>query len=157
MNNKSVFFVIDPTLGKLAKWLRIMGIDAHYQTTYRNMEIEALLAEGRILLTRNRSLKHTLNPSILITSDRIQDQLIEVKEYGFLPVANDNWFRRCIICNIPLQSVQLEDARGRIPEYIISQNIRGIKFCPSCKRYLWPGSHRTKMINQLKCWGLSDD
>ena len=155
MKNKPALLVIDPTLGRLAKWLRIMGFDAHYQTSYKNMEIEILLKEGRILMTRSGKLKNSFKPSILISSDKLQDQLMELKKNGFLPVANENWFKRCIACNIPLQSVQLEDARGRIPEYIASQNIRGIKFCPSCNRYLWPGSHRTKMLKQLKNWGLS--
>ena len=155
MNNKPALLVIDPTLGRLAKWLRIMGFDAHYQTSYKNMEIEALLKEGRTLMTRNRKLKNSLRPSIFISSDKIRDQLMELKENGFLPVANENWFKRCIICNIPLLSVQIEDARGRIPEYIVDQNIGGIKFCPSCNRYLWPGSHRTRMLKQLEIWGLS--
>ena len=155
MNKKSARFVIDPALGRLAKWLRIMGIDAHYQTAYQKLELEILLAEGRILLTRNRALYNRLNPAIFIKSNNIQDQLKELKENGFLPVANKNWFKRCIICNIPLESVQIEDARGRIPEYAASQNIRGVKFCPSCQKHFWPGSHRVNILAQVKNWGLS--
>ncbi len=154
MNSESVSFVIDPTLGKLAKWLRIMGFDAHYQTSYNNMEIGIHIKDGRTLLTRNMVLMISHKPSFMIHSDKVQDQLIEMKKYGFLPVAYNEWFRRCIKCNIPLMSVQLEDARGRIPEHVLSQNTGGVKFCPSCKRYLWPGSHRVNMLNQIKNWGL---
>ena len=157
MNKKSAVFVVDTTLGRLAKWLRIIGFDAHYQPSYKNMEIENLLKDGRILLTRNKALKDNLRPSILISSDKIQNQLMEIKKIGLLPLTNKNWFRRCIRCNIPLQGVQMEDARGRIPEYITSQNIEGIKHCPSCNRYFWPGSHRRRMLKQIKDWGLSGE
>jgi uncharacterized protein with PIN domain len=157
MSTKPVEFVIDTMLGRLAKWLRIMGIDAHYQSSYKKMEIECLLKKGRILLTGNRTLKENLNPSILICSDKVQYQLMEIKKNGLLPSTDKNWFKRCIRCNIPLQSVDIDDARGRIPEYIISQNIKGIQRCPSCNRYFWPGSHRERMLEQIKGWGISGE
>ena len=155
MDNKSAGFVIDETLGRLAKWLRIMGIDAHYQSSYKKMEIENLLKNGRILLTGSRTLKDCFKPSILINSDKVQYQLTEMDKHGLLPKTNKNWFKRCIRCNSPLRSVKIEDAPGRIPEYIISQNTDGIQNCPSCNRYFWPGSHREKMLKQLKEWGLA--
>ncbi len=31
MSNEQIRFVIDSSLGTLAKWLKIMGFDAHYQ------------------------------------------------------------------------------------------------------------------------------
>jgi len=155
MSNKFAGFVIDTMLGRLAKWLRVMDLDAHYQPSYKINEIESLLKKGRILLTRNRALKDSLKPSILIDSTRVQNQLMEIKENGLLPATNKNWFKRCMRCNIPLQSVHIRDAQGRIPEYIISQNIEGrILHCPSCNRYFWPGSHRAKMLEQIKDWGL---
>ena len=157
MNNKSAGFVIDATLGRLAKWLRIMGLDAHYQSTYKKDEIENLLKKGRILLTGNRILKDNLKPSILINSDKVKYQLMQLKNNGLLPATNKNWFKRCIKCNTPLENVQIKDAQGRIPEYIISQNIEGIKQCPSCNRYFWPGSHRERMSKQIQAWGLQGE
>ena len=154
MAKKSAGFVIDTMLGRLAKWLRVMDLDVHYQSSYKKNEIESLLKKGRILLTRNSALKDRLKPSILIYSNKVQDQLMEIKENGLLPATNKNWFKRCIRCNIPLQSVRIRDAQGRIPEYIISQNIEGIQLCPSCNRYFWPGSHRKRMLKQIREWGL---
>lgn len=156
MNNKSAGFVVDTMLGRLAKWLRVMGLDAHYQSAYEKMEIENLVKKGRILVTRNRVLTDSLKPSILILSDKVQGQLMEIKRNGLLPKTSKNWFKRCIECNVPLKSVQIDHAQGRIPEYIISQHIEGIHYCPSCKRYFWPGSHRIKMLKQIKEWGLAE-
>lgn len=152
--NKPAGFVIDASLGRLAKWLRIMGIDAHYQSSYRKMEIEGLIKSGRILLTGNSTLKNSLKPSILIKSDKVQYQLMEIEKYGLLPKTGNDWFKRCIRCNIPLESAQIEDAQGRIPEYVLSQNIEDIKHCPSCNRFFWPGSHRNRMLKQIREWGI---
>ena len=154
MNNQSASFVTDSTLGRLTKWLRVMGCDAYYQSEYKKTEIERLLEKGRILLTKNRTLKSSFTPSILILSDKIQDQLIEINKHGLLPATNQNWFKRCIKCNTPLKSLQIKDAQGRIPEYIISQKIEVIHHCSSCNRYFWPGSHRENMLKQINEWGL---
>jgi uncharacterized protein len=153
-SNEQIRFLVDPSLGKLARWLKIMGFDAHYQSRYKEGEIENLFITGRILLTRDCQLKDRLNPSILINHDNIKDQLMELKNSGFLPVAREYWFRRCIVCNVLLHNAQTQNARGRIPDFIIYQNNWEIKHCSKCKRYFWPGSHRVRMIKQLEIWGL---
>ena len=155
MNDTPERFVIDATLGRLAKWLRIMGIDAHYQSSYKKPEIESLVKDGRILLTGSKALRDSLKPSILIYSDKIQYQLMELEKIGLLPKTNNNWFKRCIRCNTPLTSVNMDNTQGRIPEYIISQNIETIQHCSLCNRYFWPGSHRKRMLKQLNEWGIN--
>jgi uncharacterized protein with PIN domain len=32
--------------------------------------------------------------------------------------------------------------------------MKNIRFCPSCGRYFWPGSHRIRMEKQLNGWGF---
>jgi uncharacterized protein len=154
MDKEQVIFLVDPSLGKLARWLKIMGFDAHYQSVYKTGEMEKLLDAGRILLTKDYKLKNRLLPSILINHNNIKDQLMELKIPGFLPVDRKNWFRRCILCNALLHNVHTKDARGRIPDFIIHQKTREIKSCPKCKRHFWPGSHRVRMIRQLEEWEL---
>jgi uncharacterized protein len=153
-DNGQVRFLVDPSLGKLARWLKIMGFDAHYQSVYKNGEMEKLLNDGKILLTKDYKLKDKLTPLILINHNNIKDQLMELKKTGFLPVDRENWFGRCIICNILLHNVQTKDARGRIPDFVIQQNTGEIKSCPKCKRHFWSGSHRVRMIRQLEEWEL---
>lgn len=154
MSNEQTRFVIDSSLGTLAKWWKIMGFDTHYKSLYQGNEIEKLLKEGRTLLTKNRHLQDKLEPLLLITHNKIKDQLLELKDPGFLPMDRKYWFRRCILCNVLLHSVQTQNARGRIPDFVIHQNTGEIKFCPKCKRYFWAGSHRVRMIKQLEIWGL---
>ncbi|MBW1768681.1 MAG: hypothetical protein JRJ65_16750 [Deltaproteobacteria bacterium] len=107
-------FLADSMLGRLAKWLRVMGYDTYYQS----------------------------------------EQLQEMKQGGNLTPDRSNWFSRCLICNVRLKEAEAEKARESVPEYVLYENLAGIRFCPSCSRYFWPGSHRERMIRQLEEWGL---
>ena len=147
-------FLADSMLGKLAKWLRVMGFDTHYQTNYTQGEIETLIYQGYLLLTRHKRKKSHFPDSFFIQSDKIKGQLQELKNRGLIPSPMSKWFTRCLTCNIPIYEVPVEDARDNIPEYVFYQNITGIRFCPSCMRYYWPGSHKTRMIRQLQEWGI---
>jgi len=149
-------FLVDSMLGKLAKWLRVMGFDAHYQPVYKLGEIDKLHSGGRLLLTRNSAITSLFRPSLLINADRIKHQLYEVKDKGFLPIDKGKWFSRCLSCNIPLMTVSPKSTHSDIPEYILMRSNTGISHCPSCNRCFWKGSHRKKMINQITEWSLCE-
>ena len=153
--NKETRFLIDSMLGKLAKWLRVMGFDTHYQPVYTKEEIEKLISGGRLFITRNKSYHTKYEPLLLITSSKISDQLHEIKNKNYLHFDLEKSFSRCLLCNVILVSVKYDDS-GYIPEYILDQNPEGISYCPSCERYFWPGSHRKKMLEQITHWGLKD-
>ena len=147
-------FIIDTMLGKLAKWLRVMSYDAHYQSYYKDGELAQFIKDGRVLLSRDRKIIQEYEDSFFIKSDHVCDQLLEVKENGYIKESEIICFLRCLICNTPLEKIQVEKARGRIPEYIYNQNDNHIRFCRSCGRYFWPGSHKYRMTTQLKEWGF---
>jgi len=151
-------FIADSMLGRLAKWLRVMGYDTHYQPYYNEGVIATLIHDGRLLLSRHRPAIDMYPDSLLILSDKVQGQLEEMKEHGCLALDNAGWFSRCLICNTLLQEASLEDARAKIPEYVLYQNIAaGLSFCASCGRFFWPGSHRKRMTAQLEEWGFRYD
>lgn len=143
-------------LGRLAKWLRVMGYDTHYQPLYTIDEIDKLISNDRVFITRNKSYYTKYKPSLLITSNKINDQLHEVKNKRQLSFNLKKSFSRCLSCNVKLESVTLKSASGYIPEYILTQNPKGVSHCPACNRYFWPGSHRKKMLDQITQWGLND-
>lgn len=149
-----VRFLCDTMLGKLAKWLRIMGYDAHYQSYFQKGEIKACLNEGRLLLSSNRPITELFSTSFLILSAQVKDQLQELIDASLITSDRSRWFSRCILCNVVLKQAKKEEARERLPDYVYSQNINGIRSCSSCGRYYWPGSHREKMISMMKEWGL---
>jgi len=149
-----VRFIADSMLGRLAKWLKVMGYDTHYQPLYIEDVIGHLVHEGCWLLSRHRPTVDHYPNSLFIHSDHIRGQLHEMRSSDLITTDRSKWFSRCLICNVTLNVAESEDVRESVPEYIFYQNITGIRSCPSCGRYFWPGSHRQRMIMQLEEWGF---
>src|SRR4029077_4070197 len=97
-------FAADFMLGRLAKWLRIIGQDVIYGRHLTGYGfIRAARAESRLILTRDRSLKNKQPPPFLfIESDQFREQLAQVIQVCGLTVGN-NVFTRCVECNSVLQ------------------------------------------------------
>jgi uncharacterized protein with PIN domain len=147
-------FIADVMLGRLAKWLRVLGYDTLYQPFYKQGMIETAVREGHRLLSRHRpTVAHYAN-AMLIRSDHVKDQLYEMKNAGAITSERSQWFSRCLLCNALLQKAEEADARENVPEYVFYQSASAISACPSCGRYFWPGSHRERMVRQLEEWGL---
>jgi len=148
-------FVADSMVGKLAKWLRVLGYDTHYQPHYSPEAIDAFVRDGRILLTRHKKRAEKLGSgAVLICGNQVNEQLMKLKGELHLEPARSTWFSRCLICNAILRQAREGVAGEKIPEYVFYQNMTNIRFCPSCGRHFWPGSHRTRMEAQLKEWGI---
>ena len=147
-------FVADSTLGRLAKWLRVMGYDTIYQSFYRKDTIPELVREGRILLHRQQATVTHSPSSLLIRSDHLKAQLHEMKDTGVITPDRSRWFTRCLICNVLLKEANATVARQNVPEHVIYQSPSVIRFCPSCSRHFWPGSHRERTNRQLEEWGF---
>jgi uncharacterized protein len=144
-------FIADAMLGRLSKWLRILGYDTIYRPFYREGMIEDFMSEGRILLSKNRRLTNLYIPSLLVESDHAGGQIREIVQKNYLPLDKSQWFSRCLRCNVPLESIFTEKANEQLPEFISLQNT-SLRFCPSCGRYFWPGTHKTRMMSQLSEW-----
>jgi len=149
-------FVADAMLGKLAKWLRMMGYDTVYQSRYPPGLISSLLREGRILLTRNTRQDRRGERVVFILSDHVGEQLGQLRTEGHIGVNRAMWFTRCIICNRLLREASSEEARESVPDYIFVRHPSGLRFCPCCRRFFWPGSHKQKIIARLEAWGFRE-
>ena len=145
-------FLADSMLGRLAKWLRIMGYDTLYQSYYPPAVIDQFVKEGLLLLSRHKITADKYTSALLLHGNSVGEQLAELKQKVSLTPNRLNWFTRCLICNTFLKEVPASQAKENLPEYIYFQNISGIRLCPSCGRYYWPGSHRARMVHQLEKW-----
>ena len=154
MNTTNVImFVADTMLGNLAKYLRIMGYDTFYQTSYPDQKLSDLVKDGRIFLTRNKATATQYVNSVFIDHDHVKDQLKAVDNSLTLTRNRKEWFSRCIVCNSPLSKAELEVARQNVPDFVFLTYHERIVFCPMCKRFYWPGTHRERMAERLKDWG----
>jgi uncharacterized protein with PIN domain len=132
--------LVDAMLGRLAKWLRLMGYDALYASNCSDHQIAARArAEQRLVLTRDRELARRKGiQCLLIHSDDLEGQLAEV--FAALGEPPAEVPPRCPQCNTPLREAAPDEARQHVPSYVLrTQHHFG--YCPTCDKYYWPGSH----------------
>ena len=143
-------FVADAMLGRLARWLRVLGYDTLYDASLDDRSlVELANREDRILLTRDRHLLRDLRPrrAVEITRDAPLDQLASVADELALPTPNE-LFRRCLVCNTPLDNVSGAEAADLVPP--AARGLPGpVRRCPACERVYWPGSHVRRMTRAL--------
>lgn len=145
-SGRKVRFLCDPNLGRLAKWLRIMGFDTEYMHHWdKNMQHEALKA-GRTVLTRSRKMARKRN-HILIESDHIREQLAQVDSV-FALGAKAQWFTRCNVCNETLICAKPSDVKDLVPEYVYT-TAKEFARCPRCLRIYWKGTHPEKSMETI--------
>jgi len=132
-------FICDVMLGRLAKYLRVLGFDAEYVRS--EAELERLREEGgdRILLTR-RTKAMRFPHTVRIRSESAREQLNEIKGLISASIAPERVLNRCIECNRELIEVDKEEIESLVPEFVYHQYGR-FKQCPSCARVYWEGSH----------------
>ncbi|MFO7783256.1 MAG: Mut7-C RNAse domain-containing protein [Thermodesulfobacteriota bacterium] len=148
-------FVADCMLGRLAKWLRILGYDTLYERSRgKGVSRPPESLGDRRLLTRRRDLVKDVPGCVYIRSDHVGDQLCQMVREGLIHPDPEEGFRRCPSCNTELVGADPEDARDRIPEYVFFRHARDLLWCPLCKRYYWHGTHRNRMRAQLEVWGV---
>jgi uncharacterized protein with PIN domain len=138
-------------LGKLAKWLRVLGYDVVYLKRADEEEILEKLQEGRTLLTRNRRARswHGKGRIFVVNDNDPQIQLREVLKGLRLPELDSALFSRCLSCNYPLDQVRRDEVREEVPEYIY-QTQEEFYRCGDCAKVYWHGSHAVRMRQQLK-------
>ena len=150
-------FIADSMLGRLARWLRLLGYDTLY---YPHIEDRVILRiareENRTLLTRDtrlvkvRGLEHFL----LLEENNPFKQLKSVVETFKLRVSDKDSgegnvpLSRCLICNSVLSIVQRDEVKNAVPEYVY-QTSDIFKKCPKCGKLYWKGTHPEKFRRKL--------
>lgn len=146
-------FLADAMLGRLAKWLRILGYDAEYFPGEDDDLLRQARREGRVLLTRDTRLlrRRLLPPHLFIESDHVMEQLRQVVVALRLdPTAPPA--RRCVCCNTVLEPRHKAEVLGLVPEFVLSHH-QAFWACPACRRIYWAGTHRQRMEEAIKALG----
>lgn len=135
-------FAADRTLGKLAKWLRILGFDTTFESGVSNDRFYQALEPERILLTRTTASRRrfTGRRLVFIEADRVQDQLRQVIGELAITRRDIHLFSICLHCNAAIVKVGKQDVYGRVPDYTWETRDE-FSQCPRCGRVYWAGSH----------------
>ncbi|MCD5390800.1 Mut7-C RNAse domain-containing protein [candidate division NPL-UPA2 bacterium] len=131
-------------LGRLARWLRMLGYDTLYPQVRDSELVRLARAEGRILLTRDTHLGRREDIEVLfIDSDRVQEQLKQIIKQLSLKIDNI-MSSRCTICNSLLKEVGRQEAKDFVPEFTYVTHDK-FGYCQSCHKFYWSGTHWQKM------------
>jgi len=146
-------FVVDKSLGTLAKWLRILGYDTIYEPEGSGRKFYDRLEDHRILITRSKKTQKLWGDHhhVFITSNLLVEQLKQVVGQIGIERNDTRPFSRCIHCNLPIGEVDKSDIYGLVPDYIWETH-DVFNRCRQCKRIYWSGSHAERSmerINQL--------
>jgi uncharacterized protein len=142
-------FFADIMVGKLARWLRVLGVDVLYSSVAEDDEIVRIAeAEDRIILTRDVGLhgRRMRTRCVLIDSTDYQEQIRQV--IAAFDLKTFDVFSRCLECNTPLVSLCKEAAFERVPRFVYETQDR-FATCPSCNRVYWHGTHVDRMLRRI--------
>ena len=146
-------FVVDAMLGKLVKWLRILGCDVLSVSELGDSDEDLLRAAraGRTLITSDQSLfqrawREGIRARYIAGADVI-DALALLSKTEPIPLRIDTSKTRCPECNTELIELPIEKAHG-VPKEVLRKHL-WIYLCKSCKKTYWLGSHYLKMLRVL--------
>ncbi len=154
-SSKEIRFAADRMLGRLVRWLRLIGQDVTYWPHLSGSGlIRAARIESRMILTRDRGIRKTRNPPpyLFIESDHFREQLKQViQTFSLDPFAKI--FNRCVQCNSPLESIPTERVKDQVPPYVFTTQEK-FSFCQKCQHTYWPATHLQKMLEELRAMGF---
>jgi hypothetical protein len=142
-------FLADEMVGRLAKWLRLLGYDTSYVKGIKDdIILDLAEAQGRIILTRDTLLirRKRCRRYIFIRSDFWREQLKQV--YIEAGLSTDAVLTICPRCNCRLQSEANESLKSLVPPYVYSSQ-NSFSRCPCCARIYWAATHVQSILDEL--------
>jgi uncharacterized protein with PIN domain len=140
-----VKFIADGMLGKLTRWLRMLGQDVMYSTQLEDTELlEVAKKKRRVLLTRDSELyQRAIGKGIeafYVEGRTEAEKLAELAErFGFL-LTIDLTRSRCPRCNAKIRLTPKETLAGKVETNTFIYYDEFWK-CSKCGRIYWQGSH----------------
>ena len=148
-------FIADNNVGKLARWLRMIGYDTLlFKQKDDAQMIKTALSENRVILTKDAQfMKRGLvtNGTLKAIHIKQDDPKLQVQEvvktlnlnYHFKP------FSLCLECNQALIARDKEEVQNLVPAQVFETQTQYTE-CPACHRIYWPGTHWQAMVKKLQ-------
>ncbi|QOJ24315.1 MAG: Mut7-C ubiquitin/RNAse domain-containing protein [Gammaproteobacteria bacterium] len=144
-----LLFVADSNLGRLARYLRLLGFDCLYRNDYDDDAVAIIASEQqRVVLTRDRSLlrRKIVTYGYFVRADQPKIQTSEVlKRFALYSLIKP--LTRCTHCNGVLAETGKSQIECRL-EPLTRRYYDKFLMCPDCSRIYWQGSHSIR-IKQL--------
>ena len=148
-------FIVDNNVGKLARWLRLIGYDTVlFKQKDDATMIKTALGDDRVVLTKDtqftkrRLVTNGQLKAILIKQDNPKTQIQEVVKALNLNY-NFNPFSLCLECNQTLVPRVKEEVQSLVPPHVFQTQTQYTE-CPACHRIYWQGTHWQAMVKKLQ-------
>ncbi|MCX7750221.1 MAG: Mut7-C ubiquitin/RNAse domain-containing protein, partial [Candidatus Bipolaricaulota bacterium] len=139
-------FVLDGHLGRLARLLRLLGLDALHSNGYGDEELVAVArAEGRVVLTRDRELlkRSAVEHGYWVRASEPVAQAREVLQ-RFRLEGSLAPFTRCLLCNGSLREASKDEVAGEVPPRVAAWREAYLR-CAGCGKVYWEGTHHPRL------------
>jgi uncharacterized protein with PIN domain len=138
-----MIFVCDVMLGKLARYLRMLGFDTRYIRQGDDRASFPAPSPEALFLTKKRTGTLRSHTRIVHGNDP-EEQLLEISDSIEPYIDSAAFMTRCLDCNTLLIDVPKDEIEPFVPEYVYHHQDR-FTTCPSCKKVYWEGSHAHEM------------
>lgn len=139
-------FVIDVNLGRLARYLRLLGFDCLYRNDFDDETIAEISCHTqRVVLTRDRKLlqRKIITYGYFVRTNSPKAQVKEVlRQYELHPLLNP--LTRCTSCNGHLTQTKKQNILHRLKP-LTRKYYDTFLACSDCGQIYWQGSHSTRV------------
>lgn len=147
-------FVADGMLGKLTRWLRMLGHNVKYSNKLDDAQLMAIAKkERRILLTRDLELYQQATAkginSFYLEGTNEAERLAQLAKRYKISLDIDLEVSRCPKCNTRVKTIPKENVKGKVEETTFKFYDRFWQ-CPKCGQVYWQGAHWTRIRKTLE-------
>jgi uncharacterized protein with PIN domain len=149
-------FLLDGMLGKLSRWLRMIGYEATYLNDYGDKDLLSVAKrDALILLTSDEELYRTAIARgiecFLVEGRTEAERLAALADRYKLNLRIDTTASRCPVCGSPLREIQKKDVEGSVPPatFKVYQTF-WVCNSPACGKIYWQGSHWKRIEQTLE-------
>jgi uncharacterized protein with PIN domain len=147
-------FIADGMLGKLTRWLRMLGHNVKYSNKLDDAQLIAIAKkERRILLTRDLELYQQATAkgvqAFYIDGKTEAEKLAKLAQKFGINLEIDMAVSRCPKCNAKVKPTSKEKVKEKVEESTFNF-YNNYWECPKCGQIYWQGAHWTRIRKTLE-------
>ncbi len=142
-------FVVDGMLGKLTRWLRLLGHDVEYSNNIEDKDLIGIAKkEKRVLLTRDFQLYQQAVgkglDALYVEGQTEPERLAEISKRFSIRLEVDMKISRCSKCNTIVKPILKEKIADKVEKNTLA-HYDEFWMCPKCEQVYWQGAHWTRI------------
>ncbi|MEM3579794.1 MAG: Mut7-C RNAse domain-containing protein [Candidatus Bathyarchaeia archaeon] len=147
-------FIVDGMLGKLTRWLRMLGHNVKYSNKLDDVQLIAIAKrERRILLTRDLELYQQATAkgvqAFYVDGKTEAERLAQLAKKFSISLDINMAVSRCPKCNAQVKPTSKENVRGKVEETTYAY-YNEFWQCPKCGQIYWQGAHWARIRRTLE-------